>query len=120
MSILPKNADFYSREKQNSAFIPYTSQVTKNIIKLDSGDYVAVIQLAGAAHESADNRDLNSWHLQLNNFMKNIASPQVALWSHTVPQGVQRVSRRRIPRRLLQRAERSLSGRNEPANHAHQ
>ena len=33
---------------------------------------------------SADALDINVWHDQLNNFMKNIASPQMALWSHVV------------------------------------
>lgn len=67
-----------------SAFIPYTSQVTKSVVKLASGDYVQTIRLQGAAHESADIDDINSWHDQLNNFMQQIASPNVALWSHVV------------------------------------
>jgi len=71
-------------EVDTADFIPYSSHVTRNIIKLDSGDYVQILRLQGAAHESADIQDINLWHGQLNNFMRNIASPQVAVWSHVV------------------------------------
>ena len=40
--------------------------------------------MQGAAHESADVEDLNSWHDQLNGYMRNIASANVALWTHIV------------------------------------
>ena len=65
-------------------FVPYTTHVTRRVVKLKSGDYAAVLRLQGAAHESADARDLNIWHEQLNNFLRNIASDQVAVWSHVV------------------------------------
>jgi type IV secretion system protein VirB4 len=67
-----------------SAFIPYSTHVTKSAVKLESGDYIQVIRMQGAAHESADVGDINSWHEQLNHFLRNIASPQVAVWSHTL------------------------------------
>lgn len=85
MGAAPKHTEIVKREVGTSAFIPYTSQVTENIVKLgDSGDYMLVIRMQGAAHESADSQDINSWHNQLNQFMRNIASPKVALWSHVV------------------------------------
>ena len=71
-------------EEQTASFIPYSSHVTRNAIKLTSGDYVQIIRLQGAAHESADIRDINVWHDQLNGMMRNIASPHVALWTHVV------------------------------------
>lgn len=64
--------------------IPYSSHVTKNAVKLHNGDYIQVIKVQGAAHESADVQDINSWHDQLNGFMRNLASPNMALWSHVV------------------------------------
>lgn len=72
------------KEVATAEFIPYGNHVTKNVIKLVSGDYITVLRLQGAAHESADAADLNMWHEMLNNFMKNIASPHTALWSHVV------------------------------------
>lgn len=72
------------KEVQTSDFIPYGNHVTKHAIKLISGDYITVMRLQGAAHESADASDLNMWHEMLNNFMKNIASAHTALWSHVV------------------------------------
>mgnify|MGYP003625979346 CR=1 FL=1 len=64
-------------------FIPYRSHVTENIIKTDN-DFVMTLRLEGAAHESADINDLNHWHNQLNSFLRNIASPNLSIWTHVV------------------------------------
>ncbi|MDG5824398.1 hypothetical protein MRX58_13240 (plasmid) [Xylella fastidiosa subsp. pauca] len=79
-----KYADALKNEKSTALFIPYSSHVTKNVVKLVNGDYIATIRMQGAAHESADVQDINSWHDQLNGFMRNIASPNTAVWSHVV------------------------------------
>lgn len=71
-------------EVTTASFIPYSSHVTGHTIKLASGDYLQVLKLQGAAHESADIADVNIWLDQLNGMMRNIASPNVALWSHVV------------------------------------
>ena len=84
MSAKPKYAAALNNEVDASEFIPYSSHVTQDIIKLESGDYLKILRLQGAAHESADIQDINIWHEQLNNFMRNIASPHVAVWSHVV------------------------------------
>ncbi len=72
------------QEESTASFIPFSSQVTKNIIKLGNGNYTATIKMQGAAHESADISDINSWHDQLNGFLRNIASPNVAVWTHVI------------------------------------
>jgi type IV secretion system protein VirB4 len=72
------------KEVPVSDFIPFSSHITENIVKTHNGDYLVVIKLDGIAHESADNSDLNAWHSQLNGFCRNIASPNVAIWSHIV------------------------------------
>ena len=71
-------------EETTASFIPYSSHVTQNAVKLASGDYIQTIRVQGAAHESADVQDINAWHDQLNGFMRNISSPHVAVWSHVV------------------------------------
>lgn len=83
-----KSAYKYAREagaEENIAsFLPYGSHVTEHVVKLTSGDYMASIRMQGAAHESADVRDINTWHEQVNNLLRNIASPNLALWTHVV------------------------------------
>lgn len=79
-----KYAEAFKNEEATASFIPYSSHVSKNTVKLANGDYIQTIRMQGAAHESADARDINSWHDQLNGFMRNIASPNVAVWSHVV------------------------------------
>ena len=39
-----------SSEVEASSFIPYSSHVTENTIKLESGDFLQIIKLQGAAH----------------------------------------------------------------------
>ncbi|MFA7351244.1 MAG: VirB4 family type IV secretion/conjugal transfer ATPase [Methylotenera sp.] len=75
---------FLKSELEASSFIPYASHVTENTIKLVGGDFIQIIKLQGAAHESADIEDINNWHNQLNGMMRNIASANVALWTHVV------------------------------------
>lgn len=84
MGAAPKFAGSSKAEEACSAFLPYSNHVTKTIVKLKNGDYLATLRMQGAAHESADAQDINMWHGQLNNTMKNMASPRVALWSHIV------------------------------------
>lgn len=79
------NADAVRKEESvGAAFVPYAGHLSKTVVKLKTGDYLATMRLQGAAHESADARDINIWHDQLNNLIKNIASPNVALWTHVV------------------------------------
>lgn len=75
---------FLKSEVQTSGFIPYSSHVTQNTVRLKNGEVLQVIKLQGAAHESADIEDINIWHDQLNGLIRNISSPNVALWTHVV------------------------------------
>lgn len=79
-----KNYKESQLEVTTASFIPYGSHITKSCIRLVNGDYMEVIKLQGAAHESADPANINAWHRQLNNCLKNLASPHVALWTHIV------------------------------------
>lgn len=78
------NASVSKVEMDNSSFIPQGNQVTKNTVKLADGGYMQTLRMQGAAHESADVRDINTWHHQLNNWLRNIASPNIAIWTHIV------------------------------------
>jgi type IV secretion system protein VirB4 len=77
-------ASVLRRELKAAAHIPYTALVSDTIVRTAQGDYVQVFQLAGASFESADDATLNTWHERLNVLWRNIASPQVALWSHLI------------------------------------
>jgi len=72
------------REPEMRQQIPYTVQVASNVVKTTLGDYVQVFRLAGASFESADDAQLNNWHERLNILWRNVASPNVALWTHVV------------------------------------
>jgi type IV secretion system protein VirB4 len=64
--------------------IPFSAHIAKTTIKNHAGDYVRVFKLAGIAHESADDDDINAWHEQLNLLLRNIASPHLAIWTSIV------------------------------------
>ena len=51
---------------------------------LDSGALMMVFQVAGASFETADARDLNDWHLKLNQAWRNLADERLAVWHHIV------------------------------------
>ncbi len=64
--------------------IPYAALVAENVVKTTAGDYLQVFRLGGASFESADDEELNNWHERLNVTWRNIASPNLALWTHVV------------------------------------
>ncbi len=71
-------------EKLLSEHIPYAAQLTDAVVRTREGDYVQTFRLSGVSFESADDRELNDWHERLNVLWRNIASPQVALWTHLI------------------------------------
>src|SRR6185312_11041378 len=72
------------REMMAARYIPCSAHVSTHVVKTTFGDYLQVFRLAGASFESADDERLNTWHERLNVLWRNIASPQVSLWSHLV------------------------------------
>lgn len=76
-----------------SSFLPYRSMVDLTTVKTADSSYVKVIKLQGLAHESADDSDINIWFDQLNNLLKSIASPKVAIWTHVIRRKTDRFPR---------------------------
>jgi len=72
------------REPPAARHIPYTAHVAEAVVKTGVGDYVQTFRLAGTSFESADDEELNNWHERLNVTWRNIASPNVALWTHVI------------------------------------
>ena len=55
-----------------------------SVVKTVFGDYLQVFRLAGESFESADDEQLNTLHERLNVLWRNIASPNIALWTHVI------------------------------------
>ncbi len=72
------------REFEQSAQIPYTAQLSDHVIRTRYGDYVQVFRLAGVSFESADDEQLNNWHERLAIAWRQIASPNVSVWTHLI------------------------------------
>lgn len=83
MSIAARDARV-RRELAAALRIPYTAQVSEHLVRTRAGDFVQVFRLSGASFESADDETLNQWHERLNLTWRNLASPQLALWVHTL------------------------------------
>ena len=79
------------RELPASRHIPFSAHVSPEVVVTTAGDYVQTLRLGGASFESADDETLNNWHERLNVTWRNLASPNVALWTHIV-------RRRDVPR----------------------
>ena len=72
------------REPTAAHHIPYSAHVSETVVKTFAGDYVQAFRLAGVSFESADDETLNNWHERLNVTWRNIASPNLALWTYVV------------------------------------
>ncbi len=72
------------REISAADRIPYAAHVAPSIVRTAFGDYVQAFRLGGASFESNDDDELNNWHERLNVLWRNIASPNVALWTHVI------------------------------------
>src|ERR1700683_5108951 len=79
-----KRDSLIRREFLSSSQIPYTAHVSEQVIRTKWGDYVQVFRLSGASFESADDEQLNNWHERLAIALRNVASPNVALWTHVI------------------------------------
>ncbi len=73
-----------NREIAAAERIPYHAHVAPAVVRTGFGDYVQAFRLGGASFESSDDADLNNWHERLNVLWRNIASPNVSLWTHII------------------------------------
>jgi type IV secretion system protein VirB4 len=83
MSVM-RRTSIVRREFIASRRIPFSAHVGPAIITTSGGDFIQTFRLAGASFESADDETLNNWHERLNVTWRNIASPNISLWSHIV------------------------------------
>jgi type IV secretion system protein VirB4 len=79
-----KRAAALRREISAADRLPYAAHVAPSIIRTVLGDYVQAFRLGGASFESNDDDELNNWHERLNVLWRNIAGPNVALWTHVI------------------------------------
>ena len=79
-----KSAAALHREIGAADRIPYAAHIAPCIVRTVYGDYVQAFRLGGASFESRDDGELNNWHERLNVLWRNIAAPNVALWTHVI------------------------------------
>ena len=84
MQLLSRAEATLRREVSAADMIPLVAHMDEHVARTRAGDYVQTLRLAGASFESADDEDLNSWHERLNVLLRNIASPNLAIWAHVV------------------------------------
>jgi len=72
------------RERAAAVHIPYSCHVSAQVVKTSCGDYLQVFRLGGASFESADDEQLNNWHMRLNVLWRNLANANVAVWTHLI------------------------------------
>ena len=72
------------REALLQRSIPYTSHVSGEVVRTRFGHFVQVLQLGGTSFQCADDEEINNWHERLNVLWRNIASANVAVWTHVI------------------------------------
>ena len=81
---MPQGLARVRRELTLASQIPYTAQVSEHVVRTRAGPYVQVLRLGGVSFECSDDADINAWHERLNVLWRNLASPQVAVWTHLI------------------------------------
>jgi type IV secretion system protein VirB4 len=89
--VLLRNAAAIRREISAAQRIPYAAHVAPSVISTVFGDYIQVFRLGGASFETSDDDELNNWHERLNVLWRNIAAPNVALWTHLIRRRASRI-----------------------------
>jgi type IV secretion system protein VirB4 len=64
--------------------IAYRAQITDHVVRTSAGDYLRTWRVSGLGFECVDDSAINATHERLNSWLRNIASPEVAIWSHIV------------------------------------
>ncbi|HEY6451667.1 MAG TPA: VirB4 family type IV secretion/conjugal transfer ATPase [Steroidobacteraceae bacterium] len=83
MSELPQ-ARALRQELPAADRIPFTVQLNDSVVRTALLDYVQVFRFGGGSFESADDEQLNNWHERLNILWRNLASPNLALWTYVI------------------------------------
>ena len=79
-----RRAALARRERSAAEHVPYCAHVSPTVIRTADGDYLQGFRLGGASFESADDEQLNNWHERLNVLWRNLATPNLALWTHLI------------------------------------
>ncbi|HEY1491918.1 MAG TPA: hypothetical protein VGF35_04775, partial [Steroidobacteraceae bacterium] len=79
-----RRAALARRERSAAEHVPYSAHVSPTVIRTAAGDYLQGLRLGGASFESADDEQLNTWHERLNVLWRNLATPNLALWTHLI------------------------------------
>ena len=64
--------------------IPYRAHVAPRVLVTAAGDYVMAWRLSGESFECADDNEINAAHERLNAWLRGLASPELALWTHII------------------------------------
>ncbi len=64
--------------------VPYRMHVSPTVLSLDDGTYLATWKLGGRAFECLTEAEIAAAHERLNIFLRNIASPEISLWTHVL------------------------------------
>ncbi|SCB52524.1 type IV secretion system protein VirB4 [Bradyrhizobium yuanmingense] len=79
-----RNRALKTREIEPDAYLPFGRHVTNTAISLTTRALATVIRIDGTSFETAETSDLNDLHSKLNLTLRNVADPQLALWTHLV------------------------------------
>ena len=73
-----------AKEPGPASHTPYRALLSEHVAVTSAGDYLVTWRLRGTHFECVDDAALNSTHERLNVWLRNLASPDLALWTHIV------------------------------------
>lgn len=67
----PKKIDAFRKEPSvNKKYLPYSYHLNDYVISMENGDLMAFFKLDGRTHDCASDRELVTWHKDLNTLVK--------------------------------------------------
>ena len=73
-----------AREREPDTYVPYVGHSSPDVVLLDDGSVLAMLQLDGIAWETADVEEVNARHAQRNLLLRNVASDRLVVATHVV------------------------------------
>ncbi|HBR3818254.1 TPA: VirB4 family type IV secretion/conjugal transfer ATPase [Klebsiella pneumoniae] len=79
----PKKIDAFRKEPSvNKKYLPYSYHLNDYVVSMENGDLMAFFKLDGRTHDCASDRELVTWHKDLNTLVKSFGTDQIELWTH--------------------------------------
>ena len=78
-----KNKENFRLEPSpHDKYLPYSYHITDKVVTMRNGELLTIFKIDGKTHDCASDKDLITWHEDLNMLVRSISSNQLEFWSY--------------------------------------